>query len=81
MGKKNKNKSKSTESPKKADTEKDTKALSEQNLEEFLDNWDEDSDDDTQIQEEQQPVKKKEKKKKSVEEKPEDTNKTKASKG
>jgi len=80
MGKKNKNKmkSQSAESVEKTDTEKDTKALSEQNLDDFMDNWDEDSDDETQ--EEPQPVKKKEKKKKAVVEKAEDTKKKKDSK-
>jgi len=78
MGKKSKSKIKSAESTEKADKE-ETKALSEQNLEEFLDNWDEDSDDEAQ--EAPQPVKKKEKKKKAAPEKPEDTkNKKKATK-
>ena len=74
MGKKSKIKIQSTESTEKLN-KGESKALSEQNLEEFLDNWDDESDDDTQ--EVPQPVKKKEKKKKAAPEKPEETKKNK----
>ena len=75
MGKKNKNKVKSAVSTDKADTKEDTKSLSEQNLEEFLENWDVDSDDDAP--EEPKPAKKKEKKKKAVVEKADEATKKK----